>query len=145
MIIIIRTGLCVRGFKETRMRSMEIGLWAQEELGREPKGNLMFSAASFCFLFNLALEEISIYKTILSLSEAGGWFKSTGLEMQRKIQEKRRGHHWHMSERLEIFAGRIWSSCNIKRIYRFCLGELNIQLSVSHSLANLFSVIVMES
>ena len=54
---------------------MEIGLWAQEELGKEPKRNLMFSASSFCFLFNLVLEEISIYRPILSLSEAGGrWF-----------------------------------------------------------------------
>lgn len=55
------------------MNLMEIGHWAQEELGRGPKGNLMFSA-SFCFLFNLVLEEISIYKTILSLSKAGGWW-----------------------------------------------------------------------
>lgn len=67
------TGLCIRGFKESGMNLMEIGHWAQEELGRGPKGNLMFSA-SFCFLFNLVLEEISIYKTILSLSKAGGWW-----------------------------------------------------------------------
>lgn len=53
------------------MGLMEIGLSAQEELGREPKGNVMFSTA-FCFLFNLVLEEISIYEAILSLSEAGG-------------------------------------------------------------------------
>lgn len=99
--MIIRTGLCVHGFKETRIGSMEIGLWAQEELGGEPKGNLMFSVSSFCFLFNLVLEEISIYKIILSLSEVGEWwFKSTEIEIQRKIQEKRRGHPWYLSERL---------------------------------------------
>lgn len=80
--MIIRTGLCVHGFKETRMGSMEIGLWAQEELGRGPKGNLMFSASSSCFPFNLVLEEIPISKTILSLSEAGEWwFKSSEMEM----------------------------------------------------------------
>lgn len=71
--MIIRTDSCIHGFKETRMGSLEIGLWAQEELGREPRGNLMFSA-SFCFLFNLVLEEVCIYKTSLSLSEAGGWW-----------------------------------------------------------------------
>jgi hypothetical protein len=51
---------------------MEIGLWAQAELGREPKGNWMFSVSPFCFRFNLVLEEVSICETILSLSEAGG-------------------------------------------------------------------------
>lgn len=48
-------------------------------------------------------------------------------------------------ETVEIFVGGIQSFCNVKGIYSSCLDELNIQLSVSHSLANLFSMIVMES
>lgn len=121
--MIIRTGLCVQGFKETRMGSMEIGLWAQEELGREPKGNLMFSASSFCFVFNLVLEEIFIYKSILSLSEAGGWcFKYWNGDAKKVTGEKERTPLIDVRETVEVFADRIRSSCNVKKIYSFCLG-----------------------
>lgn len=59
----------------------------------------MFSASSFCFLFNLALEEISIYRTILVyLKQVEESFKFTEMEKQRKIQEER-NHPWCMSER----------------------------------------------
>jgi hypothetical protein len=50
----------------------------------------MFSVSSFCFLFNLVLEEVCIYEAILSyLKQVDDGFKFTEMEKQRRIDDKR--------------------------------------------------------